>query len=107
MPKSTIHLFQQYDDIKLSTIESLRDHISEVIGCSTTSFFLLAVGIGSLLLLFHYYLDDYLDRFRALSTHQLMELAEFNECIISIKDVDNKFEYPNIQRFKVHQYNYN
>ncbi len=82
-----------YNDIKLSTIESLREHISEVLGCSVTSFYLLAVGVGSLLLLFRYYLDDYLDRF-GLSIQQCTALADFRECnIISLKDVNNRFEY--------------
>ncbi len=81
------------DDIKLSIIESLRVHISEVLDCKPTDFYLLAVGVGSLLLLFRYYLDDYLNRFR-LSKQQRAALVKFHQCnIISLKDVNNKFEY--------------
>ncbi len=97
-----VEIDDHYDDIKLSTIQLLRLHIAKVLGCKPTSFYLLAVKEGSLLLLFRYYLDDYLDRFR-LSTLQQMALAEFREYnIISLKDVNDQFEKnTDIQNLKV------
>ena len=89
---------EAYYDMTLSDISCLRESLCYVLGCKELSVHLLGISPGSLLLVFCYCADDYHSRFQQLTKEQLTCLADLKICkILSLRDIDNHFVYPNIQ----------
>ena len=101
-----------YFNMKLSNISSLHDFLCNVLECNKLSVPLLAALPGSLLLVFCYCAEDYLNRFE-LTREQLNCLADLKICkVLSLRDIENRFVYSNIQDmvclyFDVSGHNYN
>ena len=86
-----------YYKMKLSNISSLHESLCYVLGCNKLSASLLAALPGSLLLVFCYCAEDYLNRFE-LTREQLTWLADLKICkVLSLRDIENRFVYSNIQ----------
>ena len=88
---------ETYYDMMLSDISCLRDSLCYVLGCNELSVHLLAVSRGSLLLVFCYCAEDYINRFE-LTREQLTSLANLKICrILELRDFRSHFVYSNIQ----------
>ena len=97
-----IEIDEQYNEMTLSDISLLRDTLCNVLGCGAVSVHLITVRKGSLLLSFCYCLDDYISKFENLTPRQLRSLAEVKLCQITrLKDKNDKFDYKEIQSYKV------
>ena len=92
---------ENYHNLKLSDIDSLRDSLSFILNCPSLSLHLVTVRSRSLHIYFCYCFDDYLVRFQ-LTQNQLKLLADITQCrILSLRDEGNQFVYNYIQTYKV------
>ena len=89
---------EKYNDMKLSDISYLCESLCFVLDCHELSVHLITAVPGSLQLYFGYCSEDYITRFQYLTQEQILCLADLKVCrILSLRDIENRFVYPNIQ----------
>ena len=88
-----------YNNMKVCDIAHFRKTLADIFNIKQTSLHLVAVDCGSLCILFSFHYD-YLLKFQTLSLFQLYMLSHCN--VQTLRDTRNRFEYENIQNYKVH-----
>ena len=88
-----------YNNMKVCDIAHFRKTLADIFKIKQTSLHLVAVDYGSLCILFSFHYD-YLLKFQNLSLFQLYMLSHCN--VLTLRDTRNRFEYENIQNYKVH-----
>ena len=96
-----IQMDDRYNEMKLCDIRSFHESICFALETEYHFVHFVAVGKGSLLLLFNYCSDDYIKKFQ-LTKRQLQQLADIKPYkILSLKDAQSRFAYHRIQAYKV------